>query len=486
MVISRRSFLRTTGLGATAAALAACSTHGTTTPTPPTTLPATTATSPVPMNYPSLASKLAGHLVTPADAGYEEARRSYNPLFDGRRPAVVAQCVRTSDVQACVELAAATRTPIAARAGGHSYAGFSTPDNALVVDLAGMSGVQVDGDTAVIGAGARLIDVYTALAAAGRCLPAGSCPSVGIAGLTLGGGIGVLARKYGLTCDSLTGATVVTADGTARAVSASDDADLFWALRGGGGGNFGIVTSFTFHTVPAPPQFTVFLLGYHAVADAFAAWQPWIAAAPDELWANFNVTGGSPPTCTVAGCYVGTSAALNPLLDKLTSSVTPTYRNVQTLGYLDAMRHWAGPPKPRESFVASSRMLAAPLGDPATIADAATGHPNLHLIIDGLGGAVGRIGAADTAFAHRTAVASVQIYLKTTPAAQADAARQVYSVRDRLTPAVGDGAYVNYLDQTMPNWAQAYYGANLPRLRTVARTYDPNQVFTFAQAVDRA
>src|SRR5437660_1397579 len=109
-------------------------------------------------------------------------------------------------------------------------------DHGLVVDLAGMSGVQVDGDTAVIGAGARLIDVYTALAAAGRCLPAGSCPSVGIAGLTLGGGIGVLARKYGLTCDSLTGATVVTADGASRTVSVSAEPDLFWALRGGGGG----------------------------------------------------------------------------------------------------------------------------------------------------------------------------------------------------------------------------------------------------------
>jgi FAD/FMN-containing dehydrogenase len=503
MAISRRSFLRTTGVGMTAAALAACSAQ-TGTPTTPTTttLPATTATAPVQMNYTALAGRLNGHLLTPDSPGYDLARRSYNPLFDGRRPAAVAQCATVSDVQACVEMAAATRTSIAARGGGHSYAGYSTPDNALVVDLARMAGVQVDGDTAVIGAGARLIDVYAALAGAGRCLPAGSCPSVGIAGLTLGGGIGVLARKFGLTCDSLTSAMVVTADGQARTVSASNDADLFWALRGGGGGNFGIVTSFTFRTVPAP-QLTVFSFGYHAVADAFAAWQPWIAGAPDELWANFNVTGGNPPTCTITGCYVGTAAGVRPLLADLTGKIgaTPTYHTQQTLGYLDAMRYFASCSNKsmatcqaqaqvaqwnRESFAASSRMLTAPLHDPGTIVTAATGHPNLHLIIDGLGGAVGRVAAADTAFPHRSAVASMQIYLKTTAAAASGAAQQVHAVRDELAPATGGTGYVNYIDATMPNWAQAYYGANLPRLRTVAQTYDPNQAFTFAQAINRA
>ena len=479
MGISRRSFLRASGLGATAAALAACS-DGTSPIAPPP--PTTTSTGPVTMDYGALARKLTGHLITPDSPGYDVARRSYNPLFAGRRPAAVAQCAGTADVQACVDAAVASHTPIAARAGGHSYAGYSTPDDALVVDLAGMSGVQVNGDTAVIGAGARLGDVYAALAAAGRCLAAGSCPSVGIAGLTLGGGIGVLSRKYGLTCDSLTSATVVTADGQVRTASASTAPDLFWALRGGGGGNFGIVTSFTFTTVPAP-QLTVFQLGYRAVADAFGAWQPWIAAAPDELWANFNVTGGDSPTCTITGCFVGAAGSLNPMLDALPA---PTYRTVQSMSYLDAMHWFAGGPKSPESFVASSRMLLAPVGDPATLVEAATGHPDLHLIIDALGGAVGRIGPADTAFPYRSALASVQIYLKTTPAAQADAARQVYAVRDQLVPAIGSAAYVNYLDPTMPNWADAYYGTNLPRLRTVAHTYDPNQVFLFAQAINHA
>ncbi|HEY0806148.1 MAG TPA: BBE domain-containing protein [Pseudonocardiaceae bacterium] len=211
--------------------------------------------------------------------------------------------------------------------------------------------------------------------------------------------------------------------------------------------------------------------------------QPWIADAPDELWANLNVTGGNPPTCTITGCFVGTAGAVNPMLDALPA---PTYRTVQTLNYLDAMHYFAGGPKNRESFVASSRMLMTPVRDPSTIVDAATGHPNLHLIIDALGGAVGRVAPGDTAFPYRSALASVQIYLKTTPAAQADATGQVQAVRDQLGPVVGSAAYVNYIDATMPNWADSYYGANLPRLRTVAHTYDPDKVFTFAQAVNEA
>ena len=181
-----------------------------------------------PIDFRGLARKLSGPVVTSDQPGYDLARRSFN-----RYSITVAQCRRLEDVQACVSAAAAGGMPIAACSGGHSYAGHSTPDSALIIDLSGMSSVQVNADgTAVIGAGARLIDVYTALAAAGRCLPAGSCPSVGIAGLTLGGGIGVLSRMYGLTCDRLVPATVVTADGASRTVSASGGAGPVLGVAG--------------------------------------------------------------------------------------------------------------------------------------------------------------------------------------------------------------------------------------------------------------
>jgi hypothetical protein len=501
------------GLGVTAAALAGCSattapaTRPATATGPATTTPAfrsvTRAAQPV--DFAALARKLSGRLVTPDASGYALARRSYNPLFDARRPAAVALCTRVEDVQACVSAAAGSSTPVAARSGGHSYVGYSTPDDALVVDVSGLSGVHVDADgTAVIGAGTRLIDVYAGLAAAGRCLPAGSCPSVGVAGLTLGGGIGVLGRKYGLTCDRLAGATVVTADGQARAVSATSEPDLFWALRGGGGGNFGIVTSFTFDTVPAP-ELTVFELGFPAgsVADAYGVWQPWLAAAPDELWTNLNITGGRPSTCTIAGCYVGPSGPVNAMLDSLVGRIgtQPRYRIVRQQAYLDAMRYFAGCQGEsmatcdafthgagwnREAFVASSRMMTNHVTDGTQIASIADGHDDLHVIIDGMGGAIGRIAPAATAFPHRSALACVQVYLKTTAGNRPAAAGQVADVRDRLAPVVGPNAYVNYIDATMPRWATAYYGDNLTALRQVAQRYDPDRLFTFAQAVDNS
>jgi hypothetical protein len=475
VVLNRRAFLHATGLGATAAALAAC---GSAHPTPPP--------------FPGLAGKLSGPLITPDQPPYQLARRSYNPLFDDRAPAAVAQCRRVEDVQGCVSAAAAARAPIAARSGGHSYAGYSTPDNALVVDLTRLSLVQVNADgTAVIGAGTRLIDVYTALAGTGRWLPAGTCPSVGIAGLTLGGGIGVASRKYGLTCDRLVSARVVTADGMSRTVSASVEPDLFWALRGGGGGNFGIVTSFTFDTVAAP-QPTVFQLDFPAgsVPDVLGGWQQWIPGMPDELTANCHIIGGSPSRCTVVGCYLGPPSAVYPLLAELIRRIgsQPAARTVTEFGCLDAMRYFAGcssAAECREAFVAASRVLTAPVADPTLLASTFDGR-TVYVIIDGLGGAIGAVGAANTAFAHRAAFGIMQIYVRTSPAQRAAAAQSVAGMRDQLTGVLGGGGYVNYIDASMPDWAQAYYGDNLDRLRRVAQRYDPDRLFSFPQAIINA
>jgi hypothetical protein len=510
-VITRRAFLGTVGVGA-AASLGACTssspgqpstaptTPGPSTPasTPPTAPPTPTRTGV--RTWADLQARLGDRLARPADHAYATARLGYNPRFDGNRPAGIAQVTGPADVQACVEFAAASRTPIAARSGGHSYAGYSTPSGGLVVDVGRLSTVDVRGDgTAVVGAGARLIDVYTALAAAGRCLPGGSCPTVGIAGLTLGGGIGLLARKYGLTCDRLVSAQVVTADAVLRTAGEASEPDLYWALRGGGGGNLGVVTSFTFRTEIAP-ALTVFSLPFPAgsAPAVLGAWQSWVQGAPDELFANCIVHGGTPPSCQVGGCFVGSPSGLGPLLDALVhaAGVPPSDRFVAARSYLDAMRYFggcsqlstaqcrpswtgAGGRLDRESFVATSRMVTAPMRDPGGVVAAIAGS-GLDAIFDSLGGAVGRIDAAATAFPHRGAIASVQLY-------HGGAATQpVTAVRDRLAPLLGRHGYVNYIDPSMPDWATAYYGANLPRLRGIAQHFDPYGVFAFAQGLTRA
>ena len=489
MSINRRRFLGAVAMGA---AVAACSPKpgaapvaGTTTAATTSPPPPSTAQAPVPPDWAALRAQLPGGLVLPGDSGYAVASQSYNPLFDNHKPAAIARCTSAADVQRCVDVARKARMPVAARSGGHSYAGYSTPDQGLVLDLRPMAGVKVSGDTAVVGAGARLMEVYAAVAGAGRALPAGSCPTVGVSGLTLGGGIGVTARKYGLTCDKLVSAQVVLADGTQQTV---DGGDLLWALKGGGGGNFGIVTSFTFATEPAP-DITVFSLRYPSgsAVDVVGAWQGWVAQQPDELWSNCTISAGSPPACHIGGAVIGDETRCRQLLRTLprASSIL-----IQGKGYLDAMRYFGGCSQRsaaqcrpeaeggqlgRASFTASSRILNGPV-DAAGLVNLVDGRARLDILLDSLGGAVSRVEPGDTAFPHRKALASAQIY-------SSGDARSVAEVRDGLGTLAGPHGYVNYIDPAMPDWATAYYGDNLPRLRKVAATYDPDKVFRFAQAV---
>src|SRR6201996_1869869 len=258
--LSRRGFLAAAG-GAGAAFIAACggskstsssSTSTTTTSAASTTASSTStsATSSTTANRSDaqvLSGALRGHVLEPGRPGYRTAAAVYNLRFDGIHPSAVARPVDAADVQAAVRAMVHRGAPLRARSGGHSYAGYSTLAEGVVIDLSELSAVTVDrrAQTATVGPGAQLIDVYSALAKAGAMLPAGSCPSVGISGVTLGGGFGLAGRRYGLTADNLLGANIVTADGRLQTVNARTDSDLLGALKGGGGGNFGIVTQFT-------------------------------------------------------------------------------------------------------------------------------------------------------------------------------------------------------------------------------------------------
>ncbi|UFS97881.1 FAD-binding oxidoreductase [Nocardia huaxiensis] len=491
MAMSRRKMLAATGLGVACAMLADGPARG-----------GPEAAGPQP-DWEVLRRRLAGRLFLGSDSGYGTAKLAFNPLFDARQPVAIAQCADVPDVQACIEVAGAAKISVAARSGGHSYAGYSTPDNGVIVDVGAMNTVAVQPDgTAVIGAGARLIDVYAGLAKAGRCLPAGSCPTVGIAGLTLGGGLGVLTGKFGLTCDNLVSVQIVTADGVARVASADSEPDLFWALRGGGGGNFGVVTSFTFSTVAAPRLAVCKLLfPGGTLTDVLGGWQTYLPTAPDEFWSALGISAGSPPTCRVNGCYVGSEADLNTALDRLIAAtgVQPTVRYTASMDYLQAMLYFGGCAnvaveqcRPswtdgggilgRDSFTAASRVLGGPLGEPARLTELLTGRSGVDILLDSLCGAVARIGATDTAFPHRGALATAQIYAGSSTA---EARATVTAIRDGLGALVGNTAYVNYIDADLPDWANAYYGRNAARLLEAARRYDPNGVFTFDQSASK-
>lgn len=438
-----------------------------------------------------LRARLTGELFRPGDPGYDEKRLGFFSLYDHKLPAGVAVCANEDDVRHCVDFAARQRIPIAARSGGHSYAGYSIVDRGLVVDLSRLSAVRIlPGGRAAIGAGAQLGPVYEALAAAGRALPAGSCPQVGIAGLTLGGGIGVLARKYGLTCDNVESVRFVGADGKARLVSEETAPDLLWALRGGGGGNFGIVTSFTFRTAAAR-TLTNFTLVFPpaALAALVAAWQEWQPAMPDELWCGMGL-GAAVANC--GGCFVGSAAQVNPLLDDLVRRVgtEPIKREVTEQGHLVSMRAFAqeaafpAAVAQRGDYVATSRMLTHPVPDPDALAALLGSDPELYSIVDAYGGAIARVPSSESCFPHRSALGSVQI-IRGLAGGEAYARQVIGRVRDELGREYGQAGYVNYIDPEMPEWPKAYYGDSLPRLRRVARKYDPDGLFAFEQGLAR-
>ncbi|MBV9381874.1 MAG: FAD-binding oxidoreductase, partial [Streptosporangiaceae bacterium] len=267
-------------------------------------------------------ASLDGELFSPDSPGYEAIRRPASAAYREVRPRLVAACRSVSDVVGAMAYATATGDRVAPRGGGHCFAGRSSTDG-IVLDLSGLDGIwMADDRVATIGAGARLGQVYAALHAYGQTLPAGCGPTVGITGLTLGGGIGLLGRKHGLTCDRLVGAQVVLPDGSVVHCDHDHEPDLFWALRGAGGGQFGVVTSLRFDTVPEPVTTRI---EAHwpdiALGELVAAWQAWAPDAPDELTVNLTLVSepGAPVQATLFGAAALEEGPTRELLREFTN-----------------------------------------------------------------------------------------------------------------------------------------------------------------------
>ena len=308
--INRRDLLRAAGLVGLGAVVAGCTAASSDATKARVTTPVTSPSSKP--TYDQLAMQLSGTLARPGQSEYQPRALLYNPrFFSQTEPAAIALVESAADVAACVTFAADGGAPVRVRNGGHSYGGWSSGPG-LVVNLAKLNKVTVDtaAKTATIGAGALLADVYSQLGAKGVSIGGGSCATVGVTGLALGGGVGVLARTYGLTCDQLASVQVVTADGRVRTVNANTDADLFWALRGGGG-SFGAVTELTFNVRPAPKMQTFFLQWpLSSAATVLAAWQEWMPKAPRELWSTCKllVEPGRGSRVLIAGTWIGSGS----------------------------------------------------------------------------------------------------------------------------------------------------------------------------------
>ncbi|HEV7958175.1 MAG TPA: FAD-binding oxidoreductase [Acidimicrobiales bacterium] len=523
----RRSlFRRALGVGAAgagallaSAALEGCDTSPAPASTTTTTARRATLGPPNARDWRNLAATLVGTLVLPSDPAYGVDRLLYNAKFVNPRPLAIAYCASADDVARCVDFATTRAVRLAARSGGHSYAGYSTCDG-LVIDVSRLAGISVDttSNVATIGAGAQLIDIYNVLGSHDRLLPGGSCPTVGIAGLALGGGIGVFGRKYGLTLDNLREVSLVSADARHLRANPERHSDLWWASRGGGGGNFGVATSFTFDVHPIP-EITLFTVQYPwpAAATTLNAWQEWVIDAPDELWSNCELLsqGTYGFLAQVGGVYCGSPANLSALLARLQASIgtAPTYHFVGSNEYLSAMEIEAGcsglavsachlsTQRPggtlsREAYSAKSSYVNGPMDHArcSSMVDAiehlAALAPTVGggLAFDSYGGAINRVASDETAFVHRDKLACIQATYSwssytSNSVIEAGTTWLTWLGAHVFNPATG--AYQNYIDSTLDDWQQAYYGSNLPRLVKAKRRYDPENHFSFAQSIPR-
>jgi len=432
-----------------------------------------------------LRARLRGALLLASDAGYDEARRIWNGAFD-RHPALIARCAGAADVMSAVEFGHSHDLLVSVRGGGHSLSGQSACEGGLMIDLADMHGVRIDpaARSARVGPGALLSQFDGEAQAFGLVTPAGTVSHTGVAGLTLGGGIGRLARKYGLACDNLLSADVVTADGRLVHASDTENADLMWALRGGGG-NFGVVTSFEFR-LHASPQVLLggpIIYPLEQARDVLRAFADFSAGAPDEVYTDVMLAAppGGPRMLIFDTCYAGRIADGEKALAPLRKFGTPARDLIAPMPYVAMQKTNDETFAPGRRYYLKSGFLG---GIETAMTDAIVEHaaalpPSVAFAFADMGGATSRVAPTATAFWHRPARTSFLVATMWNDPADDErniaAGRAAYRVSEPFLK----GFYVNDVNLTdmTQQTIDANYGGNLERLMAVKTQYDPTNLF---------
>ena len=445
-------------------------------------------------------NSLKGLLVLPEDADYDEVRTVWNAMID-RRPALIARCLSADDVVNAVKFARAQELSVSVRCGGHSVAGKSVCDDGLMIDLSQMNSVTIDPEarTARVDGGAMLGNLDAAAQKFGLATTAGIVSETGVGGLTLGGGVGYLARRFGLTSDNLLGADVVTAAGDQIRASATENPDLFWALRGGGG-NFGIVTSFEFRLHEVGPEVLVGQAFYplEATAEVLRFYRDSMSDAPDELCSSAFAVTVPPiepfpeeyqgkPAIVIVSCYSGDLEEGKAVLAPLEAFGDPILRFVQPMPYT-ALQQAFNEGTPNGQRYYWKAQFQGELSDEAidTFTEHVTSLPGPFSIVgfEPMGGAINRVDATDTAFPHRGAEFSLGIWSGWADPADDEAAiawtRKLY---EAMTPFSMGGVYSNYMDSDEDGRAVAAFADNLERLKVIKARYDPDNFFNANQNI---
>jgi hypothetical protein len=446
---------------------------------------------PMTVDITSFRSVFQGQVFEPTDVGYNEARQIWNASVN-KHPRVIARCSGVADVVAAINFGRANNLLTAIRGGGHNVGGRALCDDGLVIDLSRMRSVFVDEATrrVRVQGGATLGDMDRETHVFGLAVPCGIVPKTGIGGLTLGGGVGWLIRKYGMSIDNLLSAQVVTADGKVLTASASQNKDLFWALRGGGG-SFGVVTSFEFQAHPVATVLGGLLLYPRTMAiDVIRHFRDYMASAPDELTAYAALLHGpdGSPLVGVIPCYCGNVTDGERILQTLRTFGSPIVDSVQAMPF-PAMQSLLGPSFPDGNQNYWKSTLQRELSDDAITA--IVEHANrLHsplsfVVLEYYGGAAGRVPSEETAFPHRNLPWDILFIAQWTDLAQTNVHREwARSGEEMLRPFSNNAHLLSALDVEADDVIKTAFGSNLPRLATIKQKYDPTNFFRVSHHVN--
>ncbi|MFF7889746.1 FAD-dependent oxidoreductase [Streptomyces sp. NPDC020794] len=461
-----------------------------------------------------LRAAVQGDVVLPTDDGYALAKQGQFIQFDSINPVGVAFCETPEDVRACIHFSQAHGIPLRVRSGGHNLNGWSTGEG-LVIDVGRIGHVAVTGSTVRVGPGAQSVDALSALAPLGRQLPVGTCPTVRAGGFVSGGGVGFQTRKFGMASDRVVSAQVVLADGRIVRCSPTVEPDLYWAVRGGGGGNFGVVVDLEVRPIDAPRLVTYHTMwSWDDAAAVTAAWQAWMLDASRDLGSSLFVLpataggNGTEPLIRIYGGHHGTPAALDAALAELTerAGVQPISSTTHDDSFGDGMRSLYGcgeltldqchrtgsqtgaklprTPYKRQSFQLSDRAAtSAELGDLIDAYNAQGAElPYRYIQMFALGGAANDVSPGATAYVHRSARFLIGLQsCDITPEPAPEVLAKHTAWADRAATALAplsSGSYINFPSSRLnTDWGRSNYGANYTRLRSVKKKYDPCGLF---------
>lgn len=433
-----------------------------------------------------------GTVLVPSDAQFAAYNNGYNKRTL-KTPTVRVLCASPTAVINAIQWARSNSVPLAVRSGGHSFEGLSQ-GTGLIIDTRPMNKIDIDSthDTFATGAGSLLGNVYGALSEVGRSVPAGTCGTVGITGHTMGGGYGMLARPFGLACDSLLSAVLVNAEGKILNCSLTENADLFWALRGGGAGSFGIVTKLQYRTHSVKRVLT-YGFGYKGVRQKTAArfmkqWQQWAPNAPREINSLMKVSRGEGDLINLRfiGQSIGDEATLRKELSNITSLLQPETLTIKDRTYMESVLAFGGSMQDASVYMkGKSDYVKEVMNDEGLSVFLQKIPSGVDALFDAYGGAISDVQENETAFAHRGGtVCSIQYYTQwMNPSSGPAKLTAMKTFHDSLRPYMSGSAKFNYCDLDIANYAEAYWGKNLDRLTEIKKQHDPENFFRHAQSV---